>query len=110
MGQFARDWAHLKTLISQKDDAIEQQTATIAALQKQLASQPALDAEDQQAVAEVHQTASANPVAAAPSAAKPAAPAPATPPVAAPGKPTATSRTPIPAHAATPAVTIFSKP
>lgn len=91
MGQFAKDWEHLKTLIRQKDDAIDRQSTQIAALQKQVSAQPALDAEDQKAVAEVHQTANANPVAPAAkgAAAKPAA---------------------APAHPQTPGVTTFSKP
>ncbi|HWE02438.1 MAG TPA: hypothetical protein VG326_08500 [Tepidisphaeraceae bacterium] len=69
MGQFAKDWAQLKTLIRQKDDAIDKQAAQIAALQKQVsAQQPALDADDQKAVAELHQTIGSN-TASAPAAA-----------------------------------------
>ena len=61
MGQFAKDWEQLKTLIRQKDDAIDRQAAQLAALQKQLAAQPAPDADDQKALAELRQTASDNP-------------------------------------------------
>src|SRR5450432_3800055 len=56
MGQFAKDWAQLKTLIRQKDDAIDKQAAQLAALQKQLGAQQALDADDQKAIAELRQT------------------------------------------------------
>jgi methyl-accepting chemotaxis protein len=64
MGQFAKDWNQLKTIIRQKDDAIDRQTAQLAAqsqqvtsLQQQLAGaqQNQLDADDQSALAELHQ-------------------------------------------------------
>ncbi len=56
MGQFAKDWDGLKTMIRQKDDAIDRQAAQIAALQQQLASHQAFDADDQKAIAELRQT------------------------------------------------------
>ena len=34
MGQFAKDWDQLKTIIRQKDDAIDRQSAQIASLPK----------------------------------------------------------------------------
>ena len=73
MGQFAKDWEHLKTLIRQKDDAIDRQAAQIAALQKQVSAQAQqqLDADDQKAVAELRQTLGDNAPPAAPP--KPAA-------------------------------------
>jgi hypothetical protein len=64
MGQFAKDWNELKTIIRQKDDAIDRQTAQLAAqaqqvatLQQQLTSaqENQLDADDQAALAELHQ-------------------------------------------------------
>ena len=55
MGQFAKDWDQLKTLIRQKDDAIDRQAAQIAALQGQIASQQQFDGDDQKAVAELHE-------------------------------------------------------
>ncbi len=58
MGQIAKDWAELKTIISQKDDAIERQATQIAALQKELSAQQPLliDSDDVKAVAELRQT------------------------------------------------------
>jgi hypothetical protein len=63
MGQFAKDWAALKILIRQKDDAIDKQAAQLAALQKQIAAQqqqPSLDADDHKAIAEVRLTVGEN--------------------------------------------------
>lgn len=68
MGQFAKDWETLKTLIRQKDDALDrqaqqldQQAKQIAALQQQASAlrqqaSAALDAEDSKALTELHQT------------------------------------------------------
>ncbi|MDB5353610.1 MAG: hypothetical protein JWN24_63 [Phycisphaerales bacterium] len=69
MGQFAKDWTQLKTIIRQKDDAIDRQTTQLAAqaqqvtaLQQQLAAaqQNQLDADDQAALAELHQAVADN--------------------------------------------------
>ena len=68
MGQFAKDWDQLKTIIRQKDDALDRQAAQLAtqaqqmsALQQQMASiQQQFDAADQAALAEVHQAAADN--------------------------------------------------
>jgi hypothetical protein len=95
MGQFAKDWAQLKTIIRQKDDAIERQNAQIAALQKQAsAQQPTLDADDQKAVAELRQTVGDNPAAA---------------PVAPAAKSTTTAAAASATHPQAPAVTTFVK-
>ena len=77
MGQFAKDWESLKTLIRQKDDAIDRasaqiatQTQQIAQLQKQLAAAVGqFDSADQKAATELRQVIADN-----------AAPAPAAPP------------------------------
>lgn len=63
MGQFAKDWESLKTLIRQKDDAIDRasaqiatQTQQIAQLQKQLAAAASqFDSADQKAASELRQ-------------------------------------------------------
>lgn len=63
MGQFAKDWESLKTLIRQKDDAIDRASAQIATqaqqiaqLQKQLAAAVSqFDSADQKAAAELRQ-------------------------------------------------------
>ena len=85
MGQFAKDWESLKTLIRQKDDAIDRasaqiatQTQQIAQLQKQLAAVASqFDSADQKAASELRQVIADNaaPAPAAPSAPQPAAPA-----------------------------------
>ena len=64
MGQFAKDWDALKGIIRQKDDALERQSAQIAAqaqqiaaLQQQLSSASSrFDTDDQKAATELHQT------------------------------------------------------
>ena len=90
MGQFAKDWEQLKTLIRQKDDAIDKQAAQIAQLQKQIAGQ-SLDADDLKALADAHQTVVQNaPAAPAPAAAKPATPPPAHTAAVQPGQPVTT--------------------
>lgn len=83
MGQFAKDWESLKTLIRQKDDAIDRasaqiatQTQQIAQLQKQLAAAASqFDPADQKAAAELRQVIADN---SAPPPAPTAAPAPQT--------------------------------
>ena len=84
MGQFANDWNQLKTMIRQKDDAIDRQSAQLAAaaqqitsLQQQLAAaqQNQFDAADQAALAELHQTVIDNAPAPSPAPPAPAAPA-----------------------------------
>ncbi|HET6249915.1 MAG TPA: hypothetical protein VFE47_19655 [Tepidisphaeraceae bacterium] len=80
MGQLAKDWTQLKTIIRQKDDALDRQTAQIADLQKQLTAhqQQALDNDDLTAVAELRKTVATNAAAETPPSAPPAtAPAPA---------------------------------
>ena len=97
MGQFAKDWAQLKILIRQKDDAIDKQAAQLAALQKQIsAQQPTLDAEDQNAVAELRQTVGDNAVAAVA-------------PVTSAAKSTTTANAATATHPQAPAVTTFVK-
>jgi len=104
MGQFAKDWDQLKTIIRQKDDALDAQAAQldaqarqIAALQKAAAAAPALDADDQGALAQLHQAALDN--APGPLPAKP------NPPPAQPNSPPASPNSPSPIAA----VTTFTK-
>jgi hypothetical protein len=89
MGQFAKDWEHLKTIIRQKDEAIDRQAAQIAALQQQFSAQQQLDIEDQKAAAELHKTVGDNPppITAPPPRPAPAVSAPVAPHLAAPPAP-----------------------
>jgi hypothetical protein len=82
MGQFATDWNQLKTIIRQKDDAIDRQSAQLAAaaqqvtaLQQQLttAQQNQLDPADQAALAELHQAVTDNTPVSTPAPPSPAA-------------------------------------
>lgn len=90
MGQFAKDWEALKTLIRQKDDAIDRastqiatQTQQIAQLQKQLAAAASqFDAADQKAATELRQVIADN-----------STPAPAAPPAPQSSAPTMTTFT-----------------
>jgi hypothetical protein len=72
MGTFATDWAALKTIIKDKDDAIAAQQTTISTLQGQVTTLQGEvpDAADLAAMAEVDQVVKAN----TPSAAQPAPP------------------------------------
>ena len=106
MGQLSKDWAELKAIIKQKDDAIDKQAGQIAALQKQIAAQTPqlLDTDDQKAVAELRQTVGDNtPGVVGPTPATPASPAPV------PAPAPALSHPATPVHPPTTPVTTFKK-